>query len=732
MVPMAAKMGCGEPLPRETRKQMEVRFGNDFNRVRIHRDDEAAGLSRQLRARAFTRESDIYFDAGEYDPHSRRGRHLLAHELTHVVQQTRPGATPSIQRQADPAHELTAPGLSGDPKLEEIFDEKGSLGPPTKGPEVKKVQEALLALGFTLPKFGADGDYGSETRQAVRDFQTKAGLSGAQVDGIVGPITLGLLDRASRQGSVTTDTDAAEQDLKVTGKATSKLEDHLNKDGTPKEPVRVFFEFDSDKVASDENDKLKALHEKFPAQTLTLKGLASEEGSASHNVALADQRREAVKTVLRDEHKHDASLLADHKSEVAKGNIEYKKMRAVDVAIGSTAFERESIVDTEKKADAACTAEESKKVTEAVQKAVPEGVKWIVDVRKELPPTKQATTDLFDKLFGVRATDPKARGTERDSAVTKVNGILDKLSPHLDNTKRPCATDADLETGGCHVCRNEQDGGCASGSPAYNTDSEQGAGITRVCTSFVGQSFDEQVTILIHEGHHGTPDIPSSDLAYSHTRLITAISTSSALENAASFHLYIRLVKRPGSAEVGHEKTADIQVGLSKDEFATIQTLLGLLEQWFSLSTFDLSKLYSAIRRARTFGEWQSEDEGIRFGGMDRVAPRFGLTPPDFLPIKRDQTGLAAIYDRFRTMEQGVKQQLTIEKTATGPSAWDRGPGKSLKLPEAFFAEPRNKQMTWLMQELVSATPDISSALEPRYVALIDDLRLARELPLNP
>ncbi|MGB9275633.1 MAG: DUF4157 domain-containing protein, partial [Terrimicrobiaceae bacterium] len=726
-------VGTPSPIAPAVRRPLERRFGADFSRVRVHDGAGAANLCRDYDARAFTQGSNIYFASGEYETQSRRGRHLLAHELTHVVQQTSPGATPAIQRQAGPAHDLTAPGLSGEPKLEEIFDEKDSLGPPKKGPGVKKVQEALVALGFTLPKFGADGEYGSETRQAVREFQTKAGLTGAQVDGIVGPVTLGLLDRASRQGSVTNDTDPAEHDLKVTGKATSKLEDHLNKDGTPKEPVRVFFEFDSDKVASDEKDKLKALHDKFPAQPLTLKGLASEEGAASYNLALAERRREAVKSVLRDEHKHDSALLVDHPSEVAKGNIEYKEMRAVDVAIGSTAFKAESIVDTKTKASTACTEEESKKVTEAVQKAAPEGVKWIADARKELPPTKQTTTDLFDKLFGVRAVDPNTRAAERGSAVSKVNRILDKLSPHLDNTKRPCATDADLAAGGCHVCRNEQDGGCASGSPAYNRDpSPQTAGITHVCTSFVGESFDEQITILIHEGHHGTPGIPSSDLAYSHTRLITAVNTSSALENAASFHLYIGLVKRPGSVEVGHEKTQDVRVGLSDAEFATIQTLLGLLEQWFSLSTFDLSNVYAAIRRARAFGAWRSEDETIRFAGMGRVAPRFGLTPPEFLPIERDQTGLAAIYNRFQTMERGVKQQLTIEKTATGPSAWDRGPGRSLKLPAAFFAEPRNKQMTWLMQELVSATPDISAGLEPRYVALIDDLRLARDLPLNP
>ena len=115
-------------------------------------------------------------------------------------------------------------------------------------------------------------------------------------------------------------------------------------------------------------DKLEALHEKFPAQTLTLKGLASEEGSPSYNLALADRRREAVKSVLRDEHKHDSALLVDHLTEVAKGNIEYKEMRAVDMAIGGALFKTESIVDTKKKANTACTAEEATKVTEAVQK----------------------------------------------------------------------------------------------------------------------------------------------------------------------------------------------------------------------------------------------------------------------------------------------------------------------------------------------------------------------------
>jgi hypothetical protein len=80
--------GNGSPLPDELRADVEARFGTDFSAVRVHADGEAGKLNRDLRARAFTHGSDIYFGAGRYDPDSSAGRRLLAHELTHVVQQT--------------------------------------------------------------------------------------------------------------------------------------------------------------------------------------------------------------------------------------------------------------------------------------------------------------------------------------------------------------------------------------------------------------------------------------------------------------------------------------------------------------------------------------------------------------------------------------------------------------------------------------------------------------------
>ena len=60
----------------------------DFSGVRVHANAHADGLNRSLQARAFTVGQDIYFRHGEYSPGSSTGRELLAHELTHVVQQS--------------------------------------------------------------------------------------------------------------------------------------------------------------------------------------------------------------------------------------------------------------------------------------------------------------------------------------------------------------------------------------------------------------------------------------------------------------------------------------------------------------------------------------------------------------------------------------------------------------------------------------------------------------------
>lgn len=82
------RQGGGTALPASTRSFMEPRFGHDFSNVKIHAGSQAANLSKSVNARAFTVGQDIFFNRGEFQPNSFGGMQLLAHELTHTLQQS--------------------------------------------------------------------------------------------------------------------------------------------------------------------------------------------------------------------------------------------------------------------------------------------------------------------------------------------------------------------------------------------------------------------------------------------------------------------------------------------------------------------------------------------------------------------------------------------------------------------------------------------------------------------
>lgn len=88
----------GRSLDAATRAFFEPRFGADFSRVRVHTDGQAAEAARSVQARAFTVGRDVVFGAGQYAPGALEGRRLLAHELTHVMQQQSAGAGRVLQR----------------------------------------------------------------------------------------------------------------------------------------------------------------------------------------------------------------------------------------------------------------------------------------------------------------------------------------------------------------------------------------------------------------------------------------------------------------------------------------------------------------------------------------------------------------------------------------------------------------------------------------------------------
>ena len=93
---LAQHKGSGQPLSDDTRAFMEPRFGADFSNVRVH---ETPDLTNAIQAQAFTHGQDIYFNSGRYNTGSSGGKELLAHELTHVVQQSNSVTRPNISMQ---------------------------------------------------------------------------------------------------------------------------------------------------------------------------------------------------------------------------------------------------------------------------------------------------------------------------------------------------------------------------------------------------------------------------------------------------------------------------------------------------------------------------------------------------------------------------------------------------------------------------------------------------------
>jgi hypothetical protein len=108
------ELGSGQPLDGGTRGFMESRFGRDFSGVRVHTGDQAAESAQSIQARAFAAGSHVVFDKGEYHPHTSSGRKLLAHELTHVVQQSQTGPGNQVVHRAPPPQQKLPEGITTD------------------------------------------------------------------------------------------------------------------------------------------------------------------------------------------------------------------------------------------------------------------------------------------------------------------------------------------------------------------------------------------------------------------------------------------------------------------------------------------------------------------------------------------------------------------------------------------------------------------------------------------
>ena len=157
---LAHSRGDGQPLSEHTRTYMEARFETDLSNVRVHTGSESIQMNREINAQAFTHGSDIYMGAGKYNPNTANGKHLLAHELTHTIQQG--GSRPTAQRKlANTVHR------SGANVIQRGF---GNIGWREMMSETSRVPKFTQGSTAKLKKANADQElkYKSMSRRQLK------------------------------------------------------------------------------------------------------------------------------------------------------------------------------------------------------------------------------------------------------------------------------------------------------------------------------------------------------------------------------------------------------------------------------------------------------------------------------------------------------------------------------------------------------------------------------------
>ena len=248
----------GRPLDARTRSMMEPRFGFDFSRVRVHSGEEAERSEREVNALAYTVGPNIVFAKGQYQPAERSGSRLLAHELAHVVQQSRSPAL--LQRQQPPGPKPDNPPKKKDDApactfsihyvkdkdiaCDTLFEQQKGRKPPGKlcGRAVQYNVESVSAVGTKCPplkglKFTETKEIDQGKASCLPDRTTLA-PSGGCVIGDNGKLT-GCTDLYSLCGPL------ADINARTNGGCENTYTQKLFVDGKQAETHKIHFDIDT-------------------------------------------------------------------------------------------------------------------------------------------------------------------------------------------------------------------------------------------------------------------------------------------------------------------------------------------------------------------------------------------------------------------------------------------------------------------------------------------------------
>jgi len=734
----------GAALPADVRSFFEPRFGHDFSGVRVHTDDAAAHAARGAQARAYTLGNDVVFGAHEYAPRTSEGRRLIAHELTHVIQQDGSSLhAATLQRACGPA-EIGAPAgctdrdsvwVSGYPTFRFNID----CDTPASGEKTRMVAtaRALPATAqFEIHGYASmDGDaafnHNLACARALRaqSILTAAPPAGA---GVAAARIIGVFNHSATAGPEATRrsvviTPQTPTPLPSPRPAAGATDFQVNRVGTST-TRRIYYARGTAVPDAAALIQIGVIRGSAPASPLRLIGYAS----ADEVPTLAQDRANALQAALTAPPGGVPVSSAVGNAPATQERGDFTEVRSVEVLVGGAA---PSTLDCHATDLAGNPINPPKQPCTTMDPAT------LTAFNLALPIAQDAMTRTVAAVAGVptagnAAVIDRFFGNHNAATRTKLRRNLANLQAHVNNL--PATTQCG---GQCDI------GGCEKNPIAYNSDVDAASRMTLCVPVFKNLNVNDRARNLIHESAHGTtplggpraPGEGTKDVAYRHERMMFELSPADRLRNSDSYALFalflreIQMTGNPAAVPAGIQTPAtDTLTGFSGAETTSLRTAVAHLEKRLTWAEDHSGQLYGEVVRIRR--ELAAAVGGVPTAAtlwagtwardlMTEAARVFPLTAPLGAPILDDVLRLASIHERYLRMKVAVKRDLTITRVIAGEVHWVATGGAftadaSLQIGGDFFRANAADRIALLLEHLARASRDVEPAFVPAYVSL--------------
>ena len=698
--------GKGQPLSQTDRRFFEPRFGADFSQVRLHTNNHAANTAKSINAKAFTIGNNVVFSAGEYSPGS-VGRKLMAHELTHVMQQNSSQSNHLIQRLCDTkkVNARSEPAnLPLHPDIIAVFTGKKTIKyRSNKYRAILLIQQALADLNYQglgktgRNKLGVDGYFKSKTQNIIKKFQKDQGIT---ENGIIDQQTLRCLDQASLKNNIPAHI-----------KQPIQLSDLLIEEEQNSEGMKIFFARNDNTLDTQDKQVIKIIAKRFPFQRLNVTGFQSEDEVANNDNLLAKKRADAVAKELKDLGQPFWVLLPNVSKGLPNASIgllNYSGRRMVQISVNGKKSPNNCAItppgwEAKEKGRGPCDKGDQPNLEKNIVKpAISEAQNMMAKAYNKLKTKDKASKNMVKTWFGSQK-------------------YLNRVIRNIRKWKKQVDTHLPAK----HLCANECHSSC-DGTDAYSSGRKASAIVT-FCTPIFNpkRSKQSRAETIIHETGHGA--INTIDIAYENNRLISFIYKKPrlALKNTDSYvKMILCLNNKPCTPPAINETFMNIPK--SSDQKIIIESL-SYLERWTDWAWQDINNLFTFVEQSRKTGKWPNGAKDYNYlAEFTLLFKIFGWkrAKKNIAATTREKIFVATVHQRLLNIEQqsrrAVNYKVRLDNFLT--PQWQLNPKREITITLGFFKLNKRKKVKFLLNLLVKSQKNISSGLVKPYATLIEKL----------